>query len=102
MWQNEMRMRKAAEEELHFTGAEEDQAGPQCLQLNLWLEVVDLHGAEDLTHGHVQLIQTGRPSHSTKTYFITKQNMSFGVRYVSFSGEEVCCLARLLCLYSFA
>ena len=47
---------------LNCTWAEEDQAGLQSLQLNLRLEVVDLHGAEDLTHGHVQLIQTGYPT----------------------------------------
>lgn len=44
------------------TWAEEDQTGLQRLQLHLRLEVVGLHGAEDLTHGHVELIQTGRPA----------------------------------------
>lgn len=47
---------------LSGTWAEEDQAGLQSLQLNLRLEVVDFHGAEDLTHGHVQLIQTSGPT----------------------------------------
>lgn len=52
------------------TWAEEDQAGPQGRQLNLRLEVMDLHGAEDLTHGHVQLIQTGRPAGREKHHGI--------------------------------
>lgn len=45
-----------SETPLERTWAEEDQAGLQSLQLNLRLEVMDPHGAEDLTHGHVQLI----------------------------------------------
>lgn len=49
-----------------WTWAEEDQAGLQSLQLNLRLEVMDLHGAEDLTHGHVRLVQTGCPAGTEK------------------------------------
>lgn len=48
------------------TWAEEDQAGPQSRQLNVRLKVMDLHDAENLTHGHVQLIQAGRPDEQRK------------------------------------
>lgn len=47
---------------LKSTGTEEGQAGLQRLELNLHLKAVDLHGAEDLTHGHVRLIQSGHPA----------------------------------------
>lgn len=49
------------------TWKKEDQTGLQRLQLDLWCEVVDLHGAEDLTHGHVQLIQAGSPTKTRRT-----------------------------------
>lgn len=47
---------------LKYTRIEEGQTGLQRLKLNLQLKVVDLHGAEDLAHGHVRLIQTGHPA----------------------------------------
>lgn len=46
------------------TRAKEDQAGLQSLQLNLGIKVMKLHGAEDLVHGHGQLIQTGGPTNT--------------------------------------
>lgn len=51
-----LRARGIKQENNLCTWAEKHQAGMQSLQLNLFVEVVDLHGAEDLTHGHVQLI----------------------------------------------
>lgn len=44
------------------TRVEQDQTGLQSLQLNLRLKIVGLDGAEDLTHDHVQLVQTGCPA----------------------------------------
>lgn len=46
------------------TRAKEDQAGLKSLQLNLGIKVMKLHGAEDLVHGHGQLIQTGGPTNT--------------------------------------
>lgn len=48
------------------TRAKEDQAGLQSLQLNLRIKVMKLHGAEDLVHGHGQLIQTGCPTNTRR------------------------------------
>lgn len=63
-------------DELRRTWTEEDQAGLQGLQLNLRLEVVDLDGAEDLTHGHVQLVQTGCPAAKERRRKRTKTKVS--------------------------
>ena len=49
-------------EGLSSTWAEEDQAGSQGLHQDLGLEVMDLHGRQDLIHGHDYLIQTGSPT----------------------------------------
>lgn len=56
------------------TWAEEHQAGLQGLQLDLGLEVVELHGLQDLVHGHVELVQTGRSAQGGETKGFSSPN----------------------------
>lgn len=69
------------------TRVEEDQTGLQSLPLNLWFKVVGLDGAEDLTHGHVQLIQTGCPGRHTDTLKISREFLEYSKEYLLSLGS---------------